>query len=108
MNTLLLLAALAFVGGLVTLVFAGMKMAMYFYSRGAVGHTRFREVNGLQTMTARSVPCQVTSGASQSEINLGLSTEPGARYARVSMLITATVLLLFIVVVITVLSAPFH
>jgi hypothetical protein len=108
MNTLLLLTALAFIGGLVTLLLVGMKMTMYFYSHGAVGLNRFREVNGLQTMTARSVPYQVTSGAGQSEINLRLSTEPGARYARVSMLITATVLLLFIVVVITVLSAPFH
>jgi hypothetical protein len=108
MNTLLVLTALAFVGGLVTLLLVGMKVTMYFYSHGAVGPTHFREVNGLQTMTARSVPYQVTSGAGQSEINPGLSTEPGARYARVSMLITATVLLLFIVVVITVLSAPFH
>ncbi len=108
MNTLLLLIALAFVGGLVTLLLVGMRVTMYFYTHGALGLPRFREANGLQRVTARSVPYQVTAGAVQSEINLGLSTEYGARYARVSMLITAIVLLLFIIVVITVLSASLH
>ena len=108
MNTHLLLIALAFVGGLVTLMLVGMKMTMYFYTHGALGLTRSGEVSGLQSLTARSVPYQVTAGAGQSEINLGLSTELGARYARVSMLITATVLLLFMLVVISVLSATLH
>ena len=108
MNTLLLLIALAFVGGPVALLLIGMKMTMYFYLHGALGLTRFREVSGLQRLTARSVPYQVTTGKSQSEINMGLSIEPGARYARVSMLITAAVLLLFIVVIISVLSAQLH
>lgn len=108
MNTLMLLIALAFVGGLVALLLVGMKVTMYFYTHGALGLTHFRGVHGLRDVTARSVPYPVTAGAGQSEINLGLSTEPGTRYARVSMVITAIVLLLFIVVVITVLSASLH
>jgi len=108
MNTLLLLIALAFGGGLVTLLLVGMKVTMYFYTHGALGLTRFGGVNGLRALTARSVPYQVTAGAGQSEINLELSNETGARYARVCMLITAIVLLLFIVVVVTVLSASLH
>ena|SRR5215831_14114453 len=108
MNTLLLLIALAFVGGLVALMLIGMKVTMYFYTHEALGVTRFRGVQGLRALTARSVPYQVTTGAGQSEINLGLSTELGARYARVCMLITAMVLLMFIVVVITALSASLH
>ena len=108
MNTLLLLIALAFGSGLVTLLLVGMKVTMYFYTHGALGRTRFGGVNGLRALTARSVPYQVTAGAGQSEINLELSTEPGTRYARASLLITAIVLLLFIVVVITVLSASLH
>lgn len=108
MNTLLLLIALAFGGGLVTLLLIGMKVTMYFYTHGVLGLTRFGGVNGLRALTARSVPYQVTEGAGQTEINLELSTEPGTRYARSSMLITAIVLLLFIVVVITVLSASLY
>ncbi len=104
----MLLIALAFVGGLVALLLVGMKVTMYFYTHGAVGLTRFSRVHGLRALTARSVPYQVTAGAGQSEINMGLSTEPGTRYARVSMLITAIVLLLFIIVLITVLSASLH
>ena len=106
MNTILI--ALAFVGGLAGLVFVGMMVTMYFYTHGALGLTRFRGANGLRALTARSVPFQVTLGAGQSEINLGLSTDPGARYARGSMLITAIVLLLFVVAVISVLSASLH
>ena len=108
MNTLLLLIALAFGGGLVALLLVGMKVTMYFYTHGALGLTHFGGVNGLRALTARSVPYQVTAGAGQSEINLELSTETGTRYARASMLITAIVLLLFIVVVITVLSSSLH
>ena len=108
MDTLLLLIALAFVVGLVGLVLVGMKVTMYFYTHGALGLTRFREVSGLRALTARSVPYQVSMGAGQSEVNLGLSTEPGTRYARGSMLITAIVLLAFIIAVITVLSTSLH
>ncbi len=108
MNTLSLLITLAFAGGLFTLVFLGMKVTMYFYTHGALGLTHFGGVNGLRALTARSVPYQVTEGARQSEINLGLSTEPGTRYARGSMLIAAMVLMLCIVLVVTVLSASLH
>jgi len=106
MDTILI--ALVFVGGLAGLVFAGMKVTMYLYTHGALGLTRFRGANGLRALTARSVPFQVTLGAGQSEINLGLSTDPGAKYARGSILITAIVLLLFVVAVISVLSASIH
>ena len=106
MDTILI--ALAFVGGLAGLVFVGMMVTMYFYTHGALGLTRFRAANGLRTITARSVPFQVTVGAGQSEINLGLSTDPGARYARGSMLVMAIVLLMLVVAVISVLSATIH
>ena len=103
-----ILIALAFVGGLTGLIIVGMMVTMYFYTRGALGLTRFRGANGLRTLTARSVPVQVTSGAGQSEINLGLSTDPGARYARGSMLVTAIILLLVVVAVVSILSASLH
>jgi hypothetical protein len=106
MNTILV--ALVFVVGLAGLVFVGMMVTMYFYTRGALGLSRFRGANGLRALTARSVPFQVTLGAGQSEINLGLSTDPGAKYARGGILITAIVLLLFVVAVISVLSASIH
>jgi hypothetical protein len=106
MNTILV--ALVFVVGLAGLVFVGMMVTMYFYIRGALGLTRFRGANRLRALTARSVPFQVTLSAGQSEINLGLSTDPGAKYARESMLITAIVLLLCVVAVISVLSASIH
>jgi hypothetical protein len=102
------LIALAFVGGLAGLVLVGMVVTMYFYTRGAFGLTRLRGVNGLHALTARSVSFQVTAGVRQSEINLGLSTDSGTRYARGSMLFTAIVLLMFVVVVISVLSASIH
>ena len=79
MNTILI--ALAYVGGLVGLILVGMMVTMYFYTHGALGLTRFRGAKGLQALAARSVPFQVTLGAGESEINLGLSTDPGARYA---------------------------
>ncbi|HEY6286498.1 MAG TPA: hypothetical protein VIX20_12600 [Ktedonobacteraceae bacterium] len=106
MDTILI--ALAFLGGLAGLIIVGMMVTMYFYTHGALGLTRFRGVNGLRTWTARSVPIQVTTGAGQSEINLGLSTDPGARYARGSMLVAAIVLLLVVVAIISVLSASLH
>jgi hypothetical protein len=102
------LIALAFVGGLAVLVLVGMVVTMYFYTHGALGLTRFRGANGLRALTARSVPFQVTAGTRQSEINLGLSTDPGTRYARGSMLITVIVLLMFVVAAISVLSASIH
>jgi hypothetical protein len=103
-----ILIALAFVGGLAGLIIVGMVVTLYFYTHGALGLTRFRGANGFRTLTARSVPIQVTTGAGQSEINLGLSTDPGAQYARGSMLVTALVLLLVVVAVISVLSASLH
>jgi hypothetical protein len=106
MNTILI--ALAFVGGLAGLVLAGMMVTLYFYTHGALGLTHFRGAHGLRTLTARSVPFQVSVGAGQSEIDLGLSNDPGTRYARGSMLITAILVLLVIVAVISVLSASFH
>ena len=106
MDTILI--ALAFVGGLAGLIIVGMMVTLYFYTHGALGFDRFRGANGLRTLTARSVPIQVTTGAGQSEINLGLSTDPGARYVRGSMLVTAIVLLMFVVAVISVLSASIH
>ena len=108
MDTILILIALAFVGGFAGLIIVGMMVTMYFYTRGALGLRRFRGVTGLRSLTARSVPVQVTTGAGQSEINLGLSTDPGARYARGSMLIVAIVLLMVVVAVISVLSASLH
>ena len=106
MNTILI--ALAFVGGLVGLILVGMMVTMYFYTHGALGLTRFRGAKGLQALAARSVPFQVTLGAGESEINLGLLTDPGARYARGSMLVMAIVLLMLVVAVISVLSATIH
>ncbi len=106
MNTILI--ALAYVGGLVGLILVGMMVTMYFYTHGALGLTRFRGAKGLQALAARSVPFQVTLGAGESEINLGLSTDPGARYARGSMLVMAIVLLMLVVAVISVLSATIH
>ena len=102
------LIALAFVGGLVGLILVGMMVTMYFYTHGALGLTRFRGAKGLQALAARSVPFQVTLGAGESEINLGLSSDPGARYASGSMLVMAIVLLMLVVAVISVLSATIH
>jgi hypothetical protein len=102
------LIALAVIGSLAGLVLVGMVVTMYFYTHGALGLTRFRGASGLRAFTARSVPFQVTAGAGQSEINLGLSTDPGTRYARGSMLITVIVLLMFIVAVISILSTLIH
>ena len=106
MDTMLI--ALAFVGGLTGLIIVGMLVTMYFYSHDAVGISRSRGVRSLRTLTARSVPVQVSTSAGQSEINLGLSTDPGARYARGSMLVMAIVLLMVAVAVISVLSASLH
>src|SRR5258708_2324042 len=106
MDTILI--ALAFVGGLAGLIIVGMMVTMYFYTHGALELGRFRGAKGLRTLTARSVPIQVTTGAGQSEINLGLSTDPGARYARGSMLVMAIVLLMVVVVVFSLLGVSLH
>ncbi len=106
MNTILI--ALAFIGGLAGLVLVGMMVTMYFYVNGALGRTRFREAKGLEAWTARSVPFQVTLDAGQSEMNLGLSSEAGTRYARGSMLFMAIVLLMCLVALISVLSTTLH
>jgi len=106
MNTILI--NLVFVGGLAGLVLVGMRVTMYFYAHGALGLTHFRGANGFRALTSRSVPFQVTQGSGQSEINLGLSTDQGAKYVRGSMLIAAIVLLLFVVAFISVLSTLIH
>ena len=106
MNTILI--ALAFVGGLVGLILVGMMVTMYFYTHGALGLTRFRGAKGLQALAARSVPFQVTLDAGQSEINLGLSSDAATRYARGSMVVMAIVLMMFVVAVISILSATIH
>ena len=106
MNTILI--ALAFVGGLAGLVLVGMMVTMYFYANGALGRTRFRRAKGIDALTARSVPFQVTLDTGQSEMNLGLSTDQGTRYARGSMLFTAILLLMCLVALISVLSTTLH
>jgi len=106
MDTILI--ALAFVGGLTGLITVGMLVTMYFYSHDALGLSRSRGVHSLRTLTARSVPVQVSSVAGQSEINLGLSTDPGARYARGSMMVTACFILLMVIVLVSVLNASLH
>ena len=103
-----ILVALAYVGLLAMLVFVGMLGTLYFYIHGALGITRFREVKGLRAVPARSVPYQVSADAEQSEIKPGYSTDSGTRYARVSMLVTALVLLLVIIAVVSAVSASLH
>jgi hypothetical protein len=106
MDTMLI--ALAFVGGLTGLIIVGMLVTMYFYSHDAVGISRSRGVRSLRTLTARSVPVQVSTSAGQSEINLGLSTDPGARYARGSMMVMACFILLMVIALVSVLNASLH
>ena len=106
MDTILI--ALAFLGVLAGLIIVGMMVTMYFYTHGALGLTRFRGAKGLEALTARSVPYQVTLDAGQSEMNLGLSTDQGARYARGSMVIMAIVLMMFVVALISVVSTALH
>ena len=103
-----ILVALAYVGMLAVLVLVGMIGTLYFYIHGALGLSSFREVKGLRAITARSVPYQVFIGAEQSEFNPVYSIDPGTRYARASMLVTALVLLLIIIAVISAVSAFIH
>src|SRR5437764_15266070 len=100
MNTILI--ALAFVGGLVGLILVGMMLTMYFYTHGALGLTRFRGAKGLQALAARSVPFQVSLVAGESEINLALSSDPGAPYASVKMLVIELVFLMIVFALISV------
>ena len=104
----IMLIALAFVGGLTGLVTVGMLVTMYFYSHDALRLRHSRRVRRLRTFTARSVPVQVSTGAGQSEFNLGLSTDPGARYARGSMMIMVCFILLMVIVLVSVLNASLH
>jgi hypothetical protein len=106
MDTILI--ALAFVGGLTGLIIVGMIVTLYFYSHDALGLGSSSGTRGLRAFTARSVPVQVTTGASQSEINLGLSTDPSARYVRGSLMVLAVFLMLMIIVVILLLSTLVH
>jgi len=103
-----ILVALAYVSMLAVLVLVGMIGTLYFYVHGALGFSRFREVEGIRAITARSVPYQVSIGAGQSEIKPEYSADPGTRYARVSMLVTALVLLLVIFAVVSAMSASIH
>jgi hypothetical protein len=106
MDTILI--ALAFVGGLTGLIIVGMMVTMYFYSHDALGLYRSRGVRGLRTLTERSVPVQMSTGDGQSEINLGLSNDPGARYARGSMMVMACIILLMVIALVSVLNASLH
>jgi tetrahydromethanopterin S-methyltransferase subunit D len=106
MGTFLL--ALAFVAGLLGLVIVGMKGSLYFYSHDGFGLTRSRRARGLHAFAARSVPMQVTAGAGQSEINLGLTTDPSSRYARGGVMVLASFLLLIVIALITILTSLAH
>ncbi len=106
MDTILI--ALAFVGGLTGLIIVGMIVTLYFYSHDALGLDSSSGPRGLRAITARSVPVQVTTGASQSEINLGLSTDPSARYVRGSLMVLAMFLMLIVIAIISLLSTSLH
>lgn len=103
-----ILVALAYVGMLAGLVLVGMVGALYYYIHGALGFSHFREVKGIRALAARSVPYQVPAGAGQSKIKPGYSTDPGTRYARTSMLVTAQVFLLIIIAVVSAVSVSIH
>ena len=106
MDTILI--ALAFVGGLTGLIIVGMIVTLYFYSHGALGLGRSRNVRGLRAITVRSVPYEVTTVASQPEINLGLSTDPSSRYARGGLMVMAMFLMLIVIAIISLLSTSLH
>ena len=103
-----ILVALAYVGLLAVLVLVGMLGTLYFYIHGALGISRFQEVKGLHAVPMRSVPYQISVDAERSEIEPGYSTDSGTRYARVSMLVTALVLLIVIIAVVSAVSASLH
>jgi hypothetical protein len=106
MDTILI--ALAFVGGLTGLIIVGMMVTLYFYSHDALGQGRSRRIRGLRAITARSVPVEMTTGAEQSEINLGLSTDPSSRYARGGLIVLAMFLMLIVIAIISLLSTSLH
>jgi hypothetical protein len=103
-----ILLALAFVGVFTGLIIVGMRGNLYFYSRGAIRLARSRRVNGLRAVAAKSVPVQVTTGARESEIYLGLSTDPSSRYARGGLIVLASVLLLIVIAVVSLLVTALH
>jgi hypothetical protein len=103
-----ILIALAFVVGLTGLIIVGMKVTLYFYSHDALGWGRSRGVRGLRAITARSVPYEATAVTSQSEINLGLSTDPSSRYARGGLMVMAMVLLVILIVFVVLVSSTVH
>jgi hypothetical protein len=104
----IILIALAFIGGLTGLIIVGMIITMYFYSQDALGPGHSGGAHGLRTLTGRSVPVRVTTSAGQSDINLGLSSDPGARYVRGSMMVMACFILLMIIALVSALSASLH
>ena len=106
MDTILI--ALAFVGGLTVFIIVGMMVTLYFYTHDALGQDRSRVVHLKRNFTARSVPVQVISGDGQSEINLGLSADPGTRYVRSGMMIMAGCLALIVIAIFSILNAIMH
>ncbi len=106
MDTILI--ALAFVAGLAGLIIVGMRVTMYFYSHEALGLDRSRSVRGLRAITARSVPYEAAVGASQSDINLGLSTDPSSRYVRGGLMVMALFLMVVLITIIVLMSATLH
>ncbi len=103
-----ILLALAFVGVFTGLIIVGMRGNLYFYSHGAIGLARSRRMNGLRAVAAKSVPVQVTTGARESEILLGLSTDPSSRYARGGLIVLASVLLLIVIAAVSLLVTALH
>jgi hypothetical protein len=106
MDTILI--ALAFVGGLTGMIIVGMIVTLYFYAHDALRLSRSRGVQSLRTFTERSVPVQVNTGAGQSEINLGLSTGPGTRYAWGGLMVMVCFILVMVIAFISVLSTSLH
>jgi hypothetical protein len=106
MDTILI--ALAFVGGLTGMIIVGMIVTLYFYAHDALRLGHSRGVQSLRTFTARSVPVQVTTGAGQSEINLGSSSDPTARYVRGGLIVMACFILVIVIAFISVLSTSLH
>lgn len=106
MDTILI--ALTFIVGLTGLIIVGMRVTLYFYSHEALGLGRSSSLHGLRAITARSVPYEAAVGASQSDINLGLSTDPSSRYARGGLIVMAFFLLVVLIAIIVLLSATLH
>ena len=100
--------SLAFVVGLTGLIIVGMKVTLYFYEHEALGLGRSRSARGLRAITARSVPYESTTVDSQSEFNLGLSTDPSSRYARGGLMVMAMILMFIVIAIIVLLSTLLH